>query len=152
MTATNHALTGAFIGLVVGRPELAMPLALGSHFICDALPHYASKDPSGIKKKSFQNYLLTDAGLCVVIVLTLALLRPPHWELAAICAFLAASPDFFWVNHYRTARANRKWHPNAYSKFAKKIQWFQRPIGATVEVAWFIAAIVLLEPLVRLTG
>ena len=46
MTATNHALTGAIIGLVIGEPVLAIALAFASHFICDALPPVGSQDPN----------------------------------------------------------------------------------------------------------
>jgi hypothetical protein len=31
-------------------------------------------------------------------------------------------------------------------KFAADIQWFQRPIGAVVEVAWFAAMVVAIKP------
>ena len=34
----------------------------------------------------------------------------------------------------------------AFSKFAASIQWFQRPIGAAVEIVWFVGAIALIAP------
>lgn len=40
MIATNHALTGAAIAVVIKQPILAIPLAFVSHFICDAIPHF----------------------------------------------------------------------------------------------------------------
>lgn len=65
MTATNHALTGAAIGLLVGEPLIAVPAAIASHFICDALPHYGRVGPDSktIGSKGFRNYLLSDAAL-----------------------------------------------------------------------------------------
>ncbi len=150
MTATNHALTGAIIGLAVGQPLIAVPAAFASHFVCDALPHYGSAKPEKtIKTAGFRNYLITDASLCFLLVLILALTRPEYWLLAAFCAFLAASPDFFWINKYVTIRAGRTWHPNAFSRFAVGIQWFQRPVGAVVEAAWFIAAVAILTAFIR---
>lgn len=151
MTATNHALTGAIIGLVAGNPLVAVPGAFVSHFVCDALPHYGSAEPAKkvVKTDGFRNYLLVEAAVCGLLVLVLALTQPAHWWLAAICAFIAASPDFFWINKYRVMRAGRTWHPNAFSRFARDIQWFQRPIGAVVEVAWFIAALIILVPYLR---
>lgn len=149
MTATNHSLTGAVIGLIVDEPLLAAALAVASHFICDMIPHYGSTNPDKtMRTAGFRYYLMLDASLCFGLVLTLALLRPEHWLLAALCAFLAAAPDFFWLNKYLTALRKRKWHPNWFSHFAIGIQWFQRPIGAVVEVAWFVAAIVVLFPLI----
>lgn len=148
MTATNHALTGAIVGLAVGEPIIALPLAFASHFVCDALPHFGSQDPNDtrITSSSFRNYLLLDAGLCLLLVLVLVTYQPQYWVLAAACAFIAASPDFGWINKFSKARKGLKWRPNNYSKFAAGIQWFQRPIGAVVEVAWFAGAIVLIHP------
>lgn len=150
MTATNHALTGAIIGLVVGQPLIALPAAVASHFVCDALPHFGSNTPQKIiKTTGFRNYLIMEVGLCFLLVLLLALLQPQHWLLAAVCAFLAASPDLLWINKYLKARRGEPWKPSSFAKFAGGIQWFQRPIGAVVEVAWFVAAIIILVPFLR---
>lgn len=40
MTATGHAIIGTVIAAKVGNPVLAIPIALASHFIADALPHW----------------------------------------------------------------------------------------------------------------
>lgn len=40
MTATGHALIGTVIAAKIGNPALAIPLALTSHFLADALPHW----------------------------------------------------------------------------------------------------------------
>ncbi len=40
MTATGHALVGTIIAAKVGNPALAIPIALASHFLGDALPHW----------------------------------------------------------------------------------------------------------------
>jgi len=145
MTATNHALTGALIGLLVGEPLIALPAAFASHFACDILPHYGSATPEKtIKTKGFRDYLVVEAILCALLVGVLAAARPEHWLLAAFCAFLATSPDFFWINKYIKTRAGRTWRPSAFSRFAVGIQWFQRPIGAVVEVVWFAGCVTLL--------
>lgn len=150
MTATNHALTGALIGLVIGEPLLAVPAALASHFVCDALPHYGSATPDKtIRTDRFRDYLVAEAALCFLLVVILALARPEHWLLAASCAFVAASPDFLWINRYVRTRAGRTWTPNLFSRFAADIQWFQRPVGGLFEIAWFIAAIILILPFLR---
>lgn len=151
MTATNHALTGAVIGLVVGQPLIALPAALASHFICDALPHFGSSLPDKVRLKSigFRNYLVLDASLCVLLVLSLAIFQPQHWFLASVCAFLATSPDLLWLNRYLKARRGQNWKWNSFAKFAGGIQWFQQPIGAAVEIAWFIAAVIILIPFLR---
>ena len=40
MTATGHALIGTVIAAKIGNPALAIPIALGSHFLADAVPHW----------------------------------------------------------------------------------------------------------------
>lgn len=40
MTATAHALVAAAIARAVPNPYLAIPLAITSHFIMDAIPHW----------------------------------------------------------------------------------------------------------------
>lgn len=149
MTAINHSLTGAVIGLWVGGPWLAVPLAIISHYVCDAIPHFGLNVPpeAVLVTTKFRNYLLVEALLCFLLVMGLASLRPEHWLLAAACAFAAAAPDFLSVNRYLTVRRGQTWTPGRYTKFAQDIQWFERPIGGAVEIAWFIAACMILTPL-----
>ncbi|RJR15224.1 hypothetical protein C4579_02855 [Candidatus Microgenomates bacterium] len=40
MTAVAHALIGAAIAAKIGDPVLAGVLAFGTHFACDAIPHW----------------------------------------------------------------------------------------------------------------
>ena len=39
MLAVPHMLVGAAVGKTLKRPALALPVAFGSHFLLDALPH-----------------------------------------------------------------------------------------------------------------
>ena len=92
MTATNHALTGAIIGLTAVNPLPAVLLAFVSHYFLDIMPHFGLPEKNETKLKSvwFRNYLLVEASLCFLIVLTLFLRQPTHWWLGALCAFAAA--------------------------------------------------------------
>ncbi len=150
MIAVNHALTGAAIGLLVGQPVLSIPIAVASHYVCDVLPHFGLNIPDKIAIRSniFRNYLVVDAAACMSLVLLLFMVRPEHWLLASICAFMATAPDFLSINRYLTIRAGKKWKPGTYTKFAGNIQWFERPIGGAVEVAWFIAGVTILLPFI----
>lgn len=151
MRAVNHALTGALIGLMVAEPALAVPAAVVSHYVCDVIPHYGSslKGNKALRATSFRNGLYVDAALCLGIVVLLASRQPAHWLLAAVCAFAAAAPDLLSINRYWKAVSHKSWQPNLYSRFATSIQWFERPIGAAVEVTWFGAAIALLSPFLQ---
>lgn len=142
MRAINHALTGAAIGLAVGNPAVAAPAAFLSHFALDAIPHYDTDEDNSKKLRSawFRKLLLADAVLCGLLVAGLVLSRPNHWLIAAICAFLATSPDFMWLNGFIKANTGRKVppHKNLFVKFHSKVQWFTSPIGALVEATWLI--------------
>ena len=139
MRAINHALTGAVIGVVSGNPWIALPVAVASHFVVDAIPHHGNGDEvSG--SQLFAVSLVVDALFCFGLVVLLAMWQPANWQLAAFCAFLATSPDFMWVGRF--VRARRKLKPkrlNVVMRFHSQVQWFQQPIGAVIEVVWFFA-------------
>lgn len=146
MTATNHALTGTAIGLIVGEPLLALPLALLSHYALDVIPHFGLGDEAVFKTGGFKIYLLTEAIVCFLIVLGVFIFRPENWLLAVTCAFLAAAPDLLSINRFQKVNAGKVWQAGWYTSFAKHIQWFERPIGAVVEVAWAAAMIIIILP------
>lgn len=145
MTATNHALTGAIIGLSLGNPYIAIPCALVSHFVCDSIPHFGFQGKKAISSKNFARLLVIDATACGILVVLLGVSHPLHWLLAAVCAFTASSPDFMWLPEFiRARRHQRPKRRRHILHFHHVIQWFQRPIGALVEVAWFGAALTIL--------
>lgn len=141
MTATNHAVTGALIGLAAANPILALPLAFASHFVLDSLPHF---DPPGneqerVGARRLRYQLLAEATACGLIVLGLALSRPEHWLVAAFSAFAAASPDLFWIPKFIEAQKGRNLTPskNWFLRFHTWVQWKTGPKLAVVELAWF---------------
>jgi len=143
VTAPNHALTGALIGLTITNPALALPLAFLSHLVCDAIPHYdaAEKDETKrLQSRAFvRDFLVIGAALCLALVVVLALARPAHWFQAAVCAFLATSPDLFWLPRFLRARRGQKPQPlrNWFMRFHAWVQWRTGPAYAWVETVWF---------------
>jgi hypothetical protein len=156
MTATNHAVTGAIIGTMVANPVLALTLAFLSHFVLDMIPHFGvgKESDNFIKSRKFAIYLVADAALCLVLVLGLAIAHLHMWWFIAICAFVATTPDFGSINRWWQARHGRlkQWKPGPFIRFASKIQWFEHPIGALVEVVWFASSLTLLISLLRIRG
>lgn len=154
MRAINHALTGAAIGLTVSQPAIVLPAALLSHLILDVIPHHGlgKLDEAGkqkaLKSSWFKLSLQIDALLCLLLVALLALAQPENWLVAALCAFIATSPDFIWIRRYVAAKSNRTVRPSAVENFLARIQWFEKPIGALVEIAWFIAFVSIIWALV----
>ena len=147
MVATNHALTGAVIGLSLHHPLLAIPLAFLSHFALDSLPHFGSKRlPEG--GKAFIYYLALDASLCGALVLTLFLGHVPYWWLAAICAFMAASPDFMWFRDFLALQQKRRLPKRTILKrFHAWVQWYEKEPGIIIEFGWAAGMLVLLAKL-----
>ena len=145
MRSINHSLTGALIGLSVSEPAISLPVSFLSHYLLDVIPHFGFKDgDKAMSLSKFNILLVIDAVLCLGLVVWLIIAKPRNWLIAIICAFLAASPDFFSLNKYIKYLKNEKWKPNIYSRFAKNIQWFEKPIGAVSETIWFIGSIVIL--------
>ncbi len=146
MTATNHALTGAIIGASIRQPWLALPLAFLSHYVLDAIPHFGAGE-GFMNSKYYRFYLMGEALLCFILVATLVVLHHRYWLQASICAFLATSPDLFWINRYGyiLGKRTKDWKPGWHSKFASVIQWFEKPIGAGVELVWFFGALAILS-------
>lgn len=148
MTATNHALTGAIIGLTLHNPLIAIPAALISHLVCDMIPHYGGGNPNAISTPSFARYLVVDGSLCVLLVIGLAASGTSGWLLASICAFVATSPDLLSIRKFRAARAHKQIKQTKLEMFLKNIQWFERPIGATVELAWLTSSLLILRVII----
>jgi hypothetical protein len=144
MLAVNHALTGAIIGLTISNPLVALPAAVISHIVCDALPHFGSANQSWLGSQSFKFYLLVEAGLCGLLVLLLSVTQPHNWLLAAFCAFLAAAPDFIWLRQFVSILRRTTFKPTPIERFLGVIQWFQKPIGGLVEAVWFFGAVTIL--------
>ncbi|MEO6761002.1 MAG: hypothetical protein ABI220_01330 [Candidatus Saccharimonadales bacterium] len=120
-----------------------MPLAFISHFVCDAVPHYDPPIEDGVKRldsKRFLNELILSGLICLLIVLVLALTRPRNWVLAIVCAFLATSPDLFWIPRFvqvkrtHTDKPPRGW----FLRFHSFIQWQTGPKLIWLELVWFV--------------
>ena len=149
MRAINHALTGAIVGLTVHEPVVALPVALASHFVCDAIPHWGfdKPTPASLRSAAFKYSLMIDVILCFLLVLIIFINQPVGWVLAILCAFAATSPDLISIRQYRSALRHEPFKPNRYEKFASGIQWFEKPIGIYVEIVWLIAASSILTAL-----
>ncbi len=134
MTATNHVLTGALVGLTIHQPFATIPIALLSHFALDALPHYGAKNHTG---RHFKVVLLGDTTIASILLLVLIILQPAHWLLAVLCGIAAASPDLMWLPGWlRELTLAQKRKPNLILRFHKNIQWGEKPQNYSYELVW----------------
>jgi hypothetical protein len=108
------------------------------------VPHFGTEGDA-VGGKRFRKWLIADALLCVALVAFLLVVRPHYWWLAAVCAFVAAAPDLASApRFFALQRGQRYQTASTFIRLAKRIQWFERPIGAVVELTWFGAAVVVL--------
>lgn len=146
MTATNHTITGVLIGLSVHQPVVAIVLAVLSHFVLDAIPHYS--DPKLIGKK-LAPVLAVDFSVALAVLGSLLVLRPQYWLLAVVCGIAAASPDLMWFPRWVRDLLGRPGKPlNGVMRFHSKIQWAEKPYNYPYEVVWFLGSLFLLVKVV----
>lgn len=152
MTATNHGLSGALIGLAITQPAVALPLAFVSHFVLDAVPHFGDLRfyESDKKRKLFHLYLFIDATLLAILISFLFISNAGWLPLA--CLFMAGCPDFVHAYQYLF---NKNFHERGsgpkkhwFMKFHKSIQWSETQKGLVVEIPFAILLSALIINLV----
>jgi hypothetical protein len=132
MTGLNHVLTGTAIALAVKQPLLVAPLALASHFVLDATPHF-DHPVYQYGSKYFAAIMVADTVISVGSVLTVCFLFPALAVAVIVGAIFAILPDFFWLYYYTHGRP--QWW---FFKFHSKIQWFERTEGLLVEGSYLL--------------
>lgn len=144
MTGTNHTLAGAIIAVVLPAPLVPL-VALVSHFVLDALPHFGQNShiyirSDGSFSRGFKIWLVGDAVLCFAALFFAWWLFPHQWLIITAGAFFAAGPDFLWLlEKYLKSSPAKKFYA-----FAKKIQWAELPWGWTLEIIYSLVFITLL--------
>lgn len=97
MTATGHAIIGTVIAAKIGNPTIAVPIAIASHFLADAIPHwdtgYHRKQKSKIK---FLIESAIDVGIGFILSFVLIQLFFPKTNLsyAFFMVVMAQLPDW----------------------------------------------------------
>lgn len=98
MTATVHAVLGTIIAAKVGNPTIAIPLAIISHIVTDAIPHWdAATNKNG--KNDHQMFFgsIIDVGLGFVLSYSLLFLLFPKTNLTYALILIIASQSLDWV-------------------------------------------------------
>ena len=139
MTGLNHAATGALVAAAINRPALALPAALLSHFVADAIPHWNYQTPKHIARR--QTVMLADLALSLALLLVLALWVDANPYLVIIGGLLGILPDTMWLRHFITGRPSIHGSPkrliNRIRQIHFWIQWSETSKGLIVEIVWF---------------
>jgi hypothetical protein len=131
MLSLNHGLTGILLGAYLPLP-VAIPAALASHFVMDALPHYGIDQASRNTSRTYKLIVVSDTFLALSFA---AALIPLHKWNMEITGWVAYSPDALWVLYYfRNGRSLHIIPNNRFLRFHQRIQRWERPWGIIVEL------------------
>lgn len=138
MTGFSHVTTGVVIALATHNPVLALPLALASHFVLDAVPHYGDDKWDGTDKV-FRRFILVDAIAGFGIAILMFVLMPDQRLLIVLCAIMATIPDLMWLpNHIRQTKNLPSKPHNKLMRWHRDIQ-FEHPVwGILGEAIWLV--------------
>ena len=101
MLETPHVVVGAAIATYIPNPLIALPLAFGSHFILEKVPHWNPHLNTEIKKygkvtKSSTIIVICDVILSLVLGVAIAsrvLPSTSHFTVILIACLMAVLPD-----------------------------------------------------------
>jgi len=134
MQAINHTLTAGLIAITVKEPALIAPLALGSHFVLDMLPHYGEYPRFGRGTKAYYRIIAADGVLTLIAYLVLIHAWPQLWFAISVGVFFALLPDLLWPLALYVKQRGPLW---AFFRFHKNIQR-ESLRGSIVEGVWLV--------------
>jgi hypothetical protein len=149
VTASNHVVTGALIATAVAQPAAAIPLALASHFVLDALPHYGDTNKSSWLNRNFKYILGVDLLLASIFLLGLVIAQPASWFLLALCGVVAVSPDLLWLPYFLADLKHEQKEHSKLAKLLKWIQWGERPWGIYLEIVVLVGLLAVFLQSIR---
>lgn len=149
MTAANHAVTGALIAVLIKQPVVALPLAVASHYVLDALPHFGYPNQGGFGEALKYRLAYFDIAWSLIGLVLLAIVLRHQGFWVYFAALLAIAPDLMWpYRYFWFERKNLAPPGGLVTRWHSKMQWCERPWGIVVELLWFGIFITLLARLV----
>jgi hypothetical protein len=141
MTATAHTLVAGAIATRIGNPYLAGFLALGSHFVLDAIPHWDFGTNWKIRPKWVTGLISISENL-IGITVTYFLYRQKVAPLPLFgCIFLSLLPDWLEAPWYIFFAAKDKLKPSKqagfWEKFTFKIYRIENSFHHKTKSMWF---------------
>lgn len=148
MLETPHVVVAAALAYKLGNPVLALPLALGSHFVLEMVPHWnphlnTERVKFGKVTSKSQKIVFADALTSFILggfIAFLALPNVSHSVVILIACFVSTLPDLIEFPYYfLNSKSNfieKRWIP-----FKKSIQSDTSIVpGLATQVATIVAA------------
>lgn len=133
MLETPHVVVGAAIAMKVVNPALAIPLALGSHFVLDRIPHWNPHLNTEVKengKPTKKSSVIVIIDVCTALALgffiaSRALPNTSHAIIVLAASFASVLPDVIEGPYFFLGIK---------SKFIKRWISFQKSIQANTTI------------------
>jgi hypothetical protein len=130
---TPHVVVGAAIAMKVVNPVLAIPLALGSHFVLDGIPHWNPHLNTEVKengKPTKRSSIIVVIDVCTALALGIfiasrALPSTSHAITILFASFASVLPDVIEGPYFFLG---------VKSKFIKKWITFQKSLQADTSI------------------
>ncbi len=137
---SNHTITGTLLGLNIENPLILAPIAFGSHFILDSLPHFGHPGLDFYKLNG-RIVAAIDSAVSLATYITVISIWPEHFFPITLGVFAATLPDLLYIPRYF-------WNIVPFRRlmaFHHAIQWSETPPGMVTEGVWAAAMIYLLR-------
>lgn len=148
MVLTTHGLVGgAIAALLPGAPALAVPAALASHYLLDALPHWDYPMPSlenpGASRSRDVLKVIAD-GLSGLVLPLIIFGDFAFWPLVLVAAAVAMFPDFLQFVYYVTRLPALAPTQNFHEWIHTPYKFKRRPLlGISLQLVFILAVIAL---------
>lgn len=134
MLSTPHVAVGAAIAVAIPNPLISIPLAIGSHFLLDSLPHWNPHMNTDLKKygkvtSRNTNIVIADSVTALLLgsVVAYSYIPDTARSLAILLTcFSAVLPDLVEAPHYFMGHRNEL--VNKYIAWQKSIQFDVAPV------------------------
>lgn len=143
MTATGHAIIGTVIAAKFGNPVLAVPIAIASHFVADAIPHWdiathrKEKAKANLILEAFSDVLLGFILSFFILILFFPTTSPSY---AFLMILVSQSPDWATAPYYFFGIKSFKWAYKLQKFFDRDLD---KPWGIITQIAILVTVIVL---------
>lgn len=115
---------------------IAIPLAIASHFVLDALPHYGIDHKTRDSKKFWKVFTISDTLLTAALA---AWAIYYHHYAMFLSGLAAVMPDFVWVAHVlRNKSFDFSSYEHWFARWHAEIQRYEFPGGIWIEVPFAI--------------